>query len=66
MTNHFQRALEGEALTEQEIAQMWAEAPVTAVSPAEYDALCALLDAPAVVNPKLKALAEKHAPFDRR
>ena len=42
--NEFQRALEGEVLTEEEQRRMWAEAPVFKLPAKSFDALMEELD----------------------
>ena len=42
--NEFQRALEGEVLTEEEQRRMWAEAPVIKLPAKSFDALMEELD----------------------
>lgn len=59
MSDLFGRALEGEKLTAEEIAQMWREAPVTRVSTEEYEWLVALLDEPPQVVPELLEAAKR-------
>jgi hypothetical protein len=54
----FARACEGQELTEAEVAQLWAEAPVTHVTPEETAWLEAELEKP-VVPPGLQRLVDR-------
>lgn len=55
----FARALEGEALTEDEVRQLWAESPVIRVTPEQMTQLEAELDSEPVVPPGLQALIDR-------